>query len=60
MVCVALNTARTCEFEHLYSWLTGLWAGCFCGFQRVCSVYGALGLDLCGIYRVISVYGVLG
>ena len=60
MVCVALNTARTCEFERLYSWLMRLWAGHFCGFQRVCSVYGALGLDLCGVYRVSSVYGVLG
>ena len=60
MVCVALNTARTCECERLYSWLMRLWAGRFGGFQRVCSVYGALGLDLCGVYRVSSVYGVLG
>ena len=25
---------------------------------RVCSVYGALGLDICGVYRVCIVYGV--
>ena len=32
----------------------------FSGAQSVCSVYGALGLDVCGVYNVFIIYGVFG
>ena len=43
MVCVALNTVRTCEFERLYSWLMRLWAGRFVAFREFVAFMGHWG-----------------
>ena len=57
MVCVALNTARTCEFERLYSWLMRLWAGRFVAFREFVAFMGHCGWTFVAFTELVVFMG---